>query len=69
MTNLLDVFFCYFRDKERFSGLAFLQSALSLCYYHKLPETLVQHIFTVNFLEKLDEELSHCYARVRYIFK
>ncbi|GLV37150.1 uncharacterized protein CBL_02020 [Carabus blaptoides fortunei] len=54
------------RDKNRFSGLAFLQACLGLCYFHRLPELLVKLTFSVEFLEKLDEELSNCYAKMTY---
>ncbi|KAJ8944787.1 hypothetical protein NQ318_003655, partial [Aromia moschata] len=54
------------KDQERLSGLAFLQSALSLCYFHKLPSSFVKHIFNVEFMEKLDEELANCYSKVTH---
>jgi hypothetical protein len=52
------------RDKERLQGLTLLQAAIALCFFHRLPEELVHFIFTVNFLERLDEEVLHCYAKV-----
>lgn len=44
--------------------LALLQAAIALCFFHRLPEELVHFIFTVDFLERLDEEMLHCYAKV-----
>jgi hypothetical protein len=52
------------RDKERFQGLVLLQAAIALCFFHHLPEDLVHFIFTVDFLERLDEEILNCYAKV-----
>ncbi|XP_018563846.1 FAST kinase domain-containing protein 1, mitochondrial [Anoplophora glabripennis] len=54
------------RDQERLSGLAFLQSALSLSYFNKLPSSFVKQIFNVEFLEKLDTELDNCYSKDKY---
>lgn len=44
--------------------LTLLQAAIALCFFHRLPEELVHFIFTVDFLERLDEEMLHCYAKV-----
>jgi hypothetical protein len=52
------------RDKERLQGLTLLQAAIALCFFHHLPEELVHSIFTVDFLERLDEEVLNCYAKV-----
>ncbi|XP_050307982.1 FAST kinase domain-containing protein 1, mitochondrial isoform X2 [Anthonomus grandis grandis] len=68
---LEDVFFksvidIMLRDQERMSCLALLQSALSLCYFHKIPKSLIKQIFNVEFLDRVDVELKHCYYRDRY---
>lgn len=52
------------RDLERLSGLTFLNSALSLCYFNHLPSSFIKAIFNVEFMEKLDSELANCYAKV-----
>nr|CAD7434035.1 unnamed protein product [Timema monikensis] len=57
------------RDKERMQGLSLLHSALALCFFHKLPEPLVQFIFTVDFLERMDDEISQCYSKATYPMK
>lgn len=54
------------RDKERLQGLTLLQAAIALCFFHCLPEELVHFIFTVDFLEKLDEEVLNCYSKGSY---
>ncbi|XP_066999739.2 FAST kinase domain-containing protein 1, mitochondrial isoform X2 [Anabrus simplex] len=54
------------RDKSRLNGMSVLQAALALSYFHHLPEELVHFIFTVDFLERLDEEISLCYSKATY---
>ncbi|XP_056644212.1 FAST kinase domain-containing protein 1, mitochondrial isoform X2 [Diorhabda sublineata] len=54
------------RDQERLSGLAFLQSALSLSFFNKLPSFLVKQIFNVEFMDRLDNELANCYSKDKY---
>ncbi|CAH1976025.1 unnamed protein product [Acanthoscelides obtectus] len=54
------------RDQERLSGLVFLQSALALCFFNKLPSSFIKQIFTVEFMDKLDAELASCYSRETY---
>nr|CAI5839575.1 unnamed protein product [Callosobruchus analis] len=45
---------------------AFLQSALALCFFNKLPSSFIKQIFTVEFMDKLDAELAGCYSRETY---
>ncbi|XP_021937564.1 FAST kinase domain-containing protein 1, mitochondrial isoform X2 [Zootermopsis nevadensis] len=54
------------RDKERLQGLILIQAAIAFCFFHHLPEDLVHFIFTVDFLERLDEEVLNCYAKASY---
>jgi hypothetical protein len=54
------------RDKERLQGLTLLQASIALCFFHRLPEELVHFIFAVDFLERLDEEVINCYAKVSH---
>lgn len=46
------------------NGLTFLQAGLSLCYFNRLPHSIIKQIFNVGFLEKLDAELAACYSKV-----
>ncbi|GJQ65226.1 hypothetical protein Trydic_g7358 [Trypoxylus dichotomus] len=61
------------RDQQRMSGLSYLQACLALCFFNTLPQSFIQQIFNVEFLEKLDVELANCYfkdiypSRVRYL--
>ncbi|CAH0560501.1 unnamed protein product [Brassicogethes aeneus] len=54
------------RDQERLSGLSFLQSALALCYFNRLPNSFIRQIFNVEFMDKLDIELANCYYKDKY---
>ncbi|XP_063233129.1 uncharacterized protein LOC134536948 isoform X2 [Bacillus rossius redtenbacheri] len=54
-----------FRDKERMSGMALLQSALALCFFRRLSLQFVYFIFTVDFMERLDQEVAQCYSKRR----
>ncbi|XP_050530459.1 uncharacterized protein LOC126899510 isoform X2 [Daktulosphaira vitifoliae] len=51
------------RDKHKMSGLNFMRASLALCYFYSLPSTITDYLFSVEFLERLDEELNHCYAK------
>lgn len=52
------------RDEESLNGLSILQVALALSYFNRLPTSLIKIIFTVDFLERLDNEIKHCFAKV-----
>uniref|UniRef100_A0A1B6DR13 RAP domain-containing protein n=1 Tax=Clastoptera arizonana TaxID=38151 RepID=A0A1B6DR13_9HEMI len=54
------------RDKERMTGLGLLQGSLALSYFNQLPLQFIKFIFTVDFLEHLDEEIKHCFAKATY---
>lgn len=55
-----------FRDKVKMSGLNFMRASLALCYFYSLPSSIADYLFSVEFLEKLDDELNNCYAKVIY---
>lgn len=48
------------------SGLNFMRASLALCYFYSLPSSITNYLFSVEFLEKLDDELNNCYAKVIY---
>ncbi|XP_054256841.1 uncharacterized protein LOC128986816 isoform X2 [Macrosteles quadrilineatus] len=52
------------RDEVSLNGLSILQVALALSYFDRLPTSLIKIIFTVDFLETLDNEIKHCFAKV-----
>lgn len=45
-------------------GLFVLESGLALLLNNRLPLKLVNEIFTVRFLDKLDSEVAACYSKV-----
>ncbi|XP_026687591.1 uncharacterized protein LOC103520812 [Diaphorina citri] len=45
------------RDKDSVKRLVLIRSSLALAYYNSLPHSLTEHIFSLNFLEYLDEEM------------
>ncbi|XP_050441714.1 FAST kinase domain-containing protein 1, mitochondrial [Adelges cooleyi] len=51
------------RDKHKMSGLNFMKASLALCYFHTLPSSITNYLFSVEFLERLDDELNNCYAK------
>lgn len=55
------------RDQERMTGLTLMYCALALCFFNKLPNSIIQSIFNVEFMDKLDKELQNCYSKVNII--
>lgn len=49
---------------ERLSGLSILQTALALSFFNKLPPSLIKQVFSIEFMDRLDVELRHCYSKV-----
>uniref|UniRef100_A0A8D8SH57 FAST kinase domain-containing protein 1 n=1 Tax=Cacopsylla melanoneura TaxID=428564 RepID=A0A8D8SH57_9HEMI len=45
------------RDKDTLYAHLLIRSSLALAYYHYLPRSLVDFIFSLEFLEDLDEEI------------
>ncbi|KAJ3659143.1 hypothetical protein Zmor_010848 [Zophobas morio] len=54
------------RDQKRMTGLSIIYSALALCFYNKLPNSIIKSIFNVEFMDKLDSELQQCYSKDKY---
>ncbi|CAL8108907.1 unnamed protein product [Orchesella dallaii] len=54
-------------DQLSFIGL--LQSSLGLCFYRQLPKELIQHIFSVEFLDQMDSELKTSFSSNQYPLK
>lgn len=53
-----------FRDKFKMSCFNFMRASLALCYFYSLPASITEYLFSVEFLEKLDDELNNCYSKV-----
>lgn len=46
------------------SGLNFMRASLALCYFYNIPKSITDYLFSVEFLEKLEDEVNNCYAKV-----
>lgn len=56
------IFYCRGWESLTFHGL--LQTALGLCYYRHLSKELVEKIFSLEFLDQMDAELTSAYNAV-----
>lgn len=54
------------KESYRMGGLSILQSSLALCFFRKLPADLVNLVFGIDFLERLDDEIANCFAKASY---
>lgn len=54
------------RDFDYMSGLAIVQSCLSLCFYRSLPEDLINKVFSVDFVKRIEDEIKTCYSKATY---
>ena len=52
------------RKENGMFGLFVLEASLALLYTNQLSVKLVNEIFTVRFLDKLDFEVAACYSKV-----
>nr|XP_008192822.1 PREDICTED: FAST kinase domain-containing protein 1 isoform X1 [Tribolium castaneum] len=54
------------RDQERMTGLSLIYTAVALCFFNQLPNSLIKSIFNEEFMDKLDSELQKCYYKDKY---
>ena len=54
----------YIRQSSRTYGLSILECALALMLPNQLPREIVNEIFSVKFLDRLDTEVEACYSKV-----
>lgn len=54
------------RDFNYMSGLSIIQSCLALCYFKALPEDLIERVFNINFIKRLEQEIESCYSKETY---
>ncbi|KAK7068534.1 hypothetical protein SK128_028102 [Halocaridina rubra] len=54
------------QDKSQLLGLSYLEMSLALCFYGYITPELIQNVFSIKFLDKLDEEITSCYAKGTY---
>lgn len=53
------------RDFELMPGLTIVRACLALVYYRALSMELIEKVFNLDFLMRLESEISICYANVR----
>uniref|UniRef100_A0A0A1XMT6 FAST kinase domain-containing protein 1 n=1 Tax=Zeugodacus cucurbitae TaxID=28588 RepID=A0A0A1XMT6_ZEUCU len=54
------------RDFGNMSGLSIVQACLALCYYKSIPEDLIDKVFCVKFIQRIEEEIHMCYSKATY---
>ncbi|KAH8240818.1 hypothetical protein KR026_005805 [Drosophila bipectinata] len=54
------------RDFDQMSGLAIVQACLALCFYKSIPEQLINRIFCVKFIQRIEDEIQVCYSKATY---
>lgn len=54
------------RDFDFMTGLAIVNSCLSLCYYGCLSKELMTKIFCISFIKRLEDEIKMCYSKATY---
>ncbi|XP_075151344.1 FAST kinase domain-containing protein 1, mitochondrial isoform X2 [Haematobia irritans] len=54
------------RDFNYMSGLSLVQACLSLCYYKNIPEELINKVFCVKFIQRVEDEIQMCYSKATY---
>ncbi|KAH8298025.1 hypothetical protein KR018_004787 [Drosophila ironensis] len=54
------------RDFDQMSGLALVQACLALCFYKSIPEQLINQIFCVKFIQRVEDEIQVCYSKATY---
>lgn len=47
------------------NGLSIVQACLALCFYKKLPENLINRVFNIEFIKRLEDEIEMCYSKVQ----
>lgn len=53
------------RDIEVMSGLWIVRGCLALAFYRALPMDLIEKVFNIDFVTRLEKEITICHASVR----
>ena len=56
------------RDFNYMSGLAIVQACLALTFYKALPMDLINRVFNIDFIKRIEDEIQLCYSKVCWIF-
>ncbi|XP_063703033.1 uncharacterized protein LOC134832796 [Culicoides brevitarsis] len=54
------------RDFDFLSSLMIIQSCLALTYMKALDKDMISHVFNINFIKRVEEEIQNCYNKARY---
>ncbi|CAD6997622.1 unnamed protein product [Ceratitis capitata] len=54
------------RDFKDMNGLSIVQACMALCYYKAMPEDLIDMVFCVKFIQRIEEEIQMCYSKATY---
>ncbi|XP_037957468.1 FAST kinase domain-containing protein 1, mitochondrial isoform X2 [Teleopsis dalmanni] len=54
------------RDFEHMSGISIVQTCLALCFYKAIPEQLINRVFCVKFIQRIENEIQMCYSKATY---
>jgi len=52
------------RDFNYMTGLSIIQACLALCFYKKLSDSLINRVFNIDFIKRLEDEIKMCYSKV-----
>lgn len=53
-----------YRDFDFINANNIVRSCLALCYFRALPQNLIDRIFHIDFITRLEEEIKLCYSKV-----
>lgn len=48
------------------SGLAIVEACLALAFYKELPGSLIDRVFNISFIQRLEDEIEMCYSKDFY---
>jgi hypothetical protein len=54
------------RDFDFMNGLSIIQACLALTYYKSLKENLINKVFSIDFIKRLEAEIQMCYSKATY---
>uniref|UniRef100_A0A1A9UNI6 RAP domain-containing protein n=1 Tax=Glossina austeni TaxID=7395 RepID=A0A1A9UNI6_GLOAU len=54
------------RDFNYMNGLSLVQACLALCFYKAISQELIDKVFCVNFIQRVENEIQMCYSKATY---
>lgn len=46
------------------NGLTIVQACLALAFYRAIDESLINRVFNIEFIKRLENEIELCYSKV-----